>query len=364
MTLRQGQSLSWKKQALFSIIIVSFFVIAGEMAIRTWAFFFRTTYERYNFTTGRLELVPGVRFTTKTGLEFVINSKGFLGREFETAPADGVHRIIAIGDSCTFSSGIWTHAYPGMLENLLNSDGSGGKYEVINGGVEGYNSVFALDRIRQEITAYRPQIVTMYIGWNDLMKTNPENLSATGKYTVLSQVLERSYLVKAYSKIMFQYLRPLVFQPKLGKGDSEDDPTLSNFVPRAYEENLASMIEHLEQQEIKMVLFTLPTIVRLGITRDEIKKQNIFFPHFAGTYSVARFLSLHKAYNDVIRRVGAKFRVPVLDLDQIFNSYGDRKSQLFWDTMHPSREGQILIAEALHKVVVETLRTGRRGEAL
>src|SRR5262245_26007173 len=110
------QSLSWQKQILFSVIIILLLLAVGEAALRTWAFFFRTSYEQYNFASGRLELVPNLRFTTQRGDEFVINSKGFLGPEFRDLPADGVSRIIAIGDSCTFSDGIWTHAYPGLLE--------------------------------------------------------------------------------------------------------------------------------------------------------------------------------------------------------------------------------------------------------
>jgi len=354
LTKKGKQRLFWKKQWLFSLIVVFLLFGMGEVVLRTWAFFFRTSYESYNFAAGRLELVPNIKYTTPSGDEFMINSRGFLGPEFDERPMAGVYRIIAIGDSCTFSGGIWSKAYPGILGNLLNNNGARRKYEVINGGIEGYNSTFALDRIRQEIVGYEPRLVVIYIGWNDLMKTNPDNLSKTGRYTVLSQLLERSYLVKAYAKVMFQYLRPLVFRPNVIA--SEDDArAFEKFVPRAYEENLSSAIEILRQHGTKVILVTVPTVVNSRMTREEIRKQHVFFPYFAGTYSVAKFLSLHKAYNNVIHAVGKKLAVPVVDLDQIFNDYGDQKSRLFWDTMHPSGEGHILIAKSLSPIIQKEL---------
>lgn len=354
MVTPENKPLSWKKQVLFSFIIVVVLLGAGEGAIRTWALFFRTSYERYNFATGRLELVPGVRQTTTNGDEFIINSKGFLGPEFEEIPLAGVYRIIAIGDSCTFADGIWTHAYPGMLGDLLNADNAQRKFEVINGGIEGYNSNFALERIQQEIVRYQPRLVVIYIGWNDLMKTNPENLSATGKDTFLTQFMESSYLVKAYSKVMFQYLRPLVFQPKI-QTSNDGVQAFEAFVPRTYEDNLKAMIEVLQQNGVDVILGTLPTVVHPLMTGEEIKKRNVFFPYYAGTYSVTKFLVLLRAYNDVIRNVGAKFNVPVVDLDEIFNSYRGGKNSLFWDTMHPSAEGHSLIAKSLGLVIQKEL---------
>lgn len=351
----EKKAMSWKKEVLFSCIVVIFLLGAGEAAIRTWAFFFRTSYERYNFVTGRVELVPNIRYATQTGDEFVINSRGFLGPEFNEHPAEGVHRVIAIGDSCTFAGGIWAKAYPGIMERFFNTNSSNGKYEVINGGIEGFNSTFALDRIQQEIIEYRPQLVIIYIGWNDLMKTNPDNLDVTGRYTLITQVMERSYLIKAYSKLLFQYLRPLLFQPKLTE-DEVETHAFAGFVPRTYESNLESMVKVLRQNKVKVVLCTLPTVVRTLMTRKDIRNQHVFFPYFAGTYNIDKFLSLHKAYNDVIRKVGKNLNVRVVDLDAIFNTYGEQKHELFWDTMHPSGKGHILVAQSLYPVVREELQ--------
>ena len=111
---------SWKKLILFSFIIVFLLLGAGEAAIRTWTFFFRTSYEKYNFITGRPELAPNISYPLRNGNEFRINSKGFVGPEFDSHPPAGVYRIIAVGDSCTFTTGVWNVAYPAILASSLN----------------------------------------------------------------------------------------------------------------------------------------------------------------------------------------------------------------------------------------------------
>jgi lysophospholipase L1-like esterase len=341
---KSSLNLTFRKQLLFSLILIFSVFGAAEGAIRVWAHYFRTSYERYNPAAGRLELVPNIRYTAHDGNEFQINSRGFVGPEFSGLPEDGVYRIISIGDSCTFSEGFWGLAYPGLLQQALTA-GSPGRFEVLNAGIEGYNSTFALDRLREEIVNYRPRLVTIYIGWNDLMKTDPANLAATGRYAKAAQVMENSYLIKAYRKVMFAHLRPLLFRPRVS-GDEGDAHAYDTFVPLTYRKNLESMIGVLRANGIQAVLFTLPTVVRPGMTSEELRRQNVLFPHFAGTYSVAKFLSLHGAYNRVIRSVGQDLEVPVLDLDETFNAHD--KKELFWDTMHPSRLGHRLIADTVY----------------
>jgi lysophospholipase L1-like esterase len=92
-------------------------------------------------------------------------------------------------------------------------------------------------------------------------------------------------------------------------------------------------------------------VVRQGMTYEELKRQYVVFPYYAGTYSVDKFLSLHRSYNNAIRRVASKYGVPLVDLDTIFNKYD--KDDLFWDTMHPSTKGHRLIARSLADKIQE-----------
>lgn len=345
---RAHHHLSFGKQLVFVILIASFVLGMMELGVRIWAHYFRTSYERYNSSTGRMELVPNIRHIGADGKEFLINSRGFVGPDFDEVPQQGIYRIISLGDSCTFTNGTWEIAYPAVLGRMLNTENSRSKYEVINAGIEGYNSTYALARLQEELLRYRPRLVTIYIGWNDLMKVDPMNASRTGAYAPLAEVLEASYLVKAYKKLIFAFLRPLLFQPRTAES-KEDDEAFDNFVPLSFEKNLASMFQILKQNHVQVVVNTLPTVVKKGMTTDELKRRNVFFPYFANSYSISQFLSLHRAYNQTIRRVGEKYQVTIVDLDQIFNERN--KGELFWDTMHPGEKGNRLIAESIFRTL-------------
>jgi len=343
------RTLSWPKTVVFSILPVLFLLLIAEGGLRVYSWYFRTAYERYNASTGRLELVPNLQVKIPGGPRIRINSKGFVGVEFADVKPAGTYRVFAVGDSCTFA-GDWDVSYSAFLGKMLNADRQ--RYEVINAGIEGYNSEFALGRIRDDILKYHPDLVTIYIGWNDLMKMRPGNMSSSGRVTWLGTALNHSYLYKGLSKVMFFYIRPLLMQPGLS-GEESEYHVFDQFVPVAYEENVAAMVALLRKRNVRVLLLTRPTVLTRNMSAEDLKAQHVFFPYFPEAYSVPRLRSLHAAYNNSIRRLAARLQVPIVDLDEVFDRQDKRT--LFWDTMHPSKEGHELIAAALAPRVRELL---------
>lgn len=340
----KGKQISTVKIFVFSLIPVLALLIVAEAGVRTWSYYFRTTYERYNSALGRLELVRNVRLQAADGRKILVNSKGFVGEEFKDQKEPGTYRIVAVGDSCTFG-GSWDTAYPHYLGQLLSAvKGDQQHFEVINAGIEGYNSTYALARIEQDVLPLHPDLVTIYIGWNDLMKVNPDNLSDTGRYTWLATLIDKSYFMKGLNKVLYQHLRPMIIQPNLG-GEEKDLHAFDHFVPTVYEENLEKMVTVLRAKGVQVIFMTRPTVAMLSMTREDIARQNVFFPYFADSYSLGKLLSLHAAYNRAVVQVASKYGVPVVDLHQTFESLD--KGPLFWDTMHPSEKGHQLIARVL-----------------
>lgn len=345
----ERRSLSWPKTVAFSILPILLLVLIGESGLRVYSWYFRTAYERYNASTGRLELVPNLQVTIPDGTRIRINSKGFVGVEFADVRSPGIYRIFAVGDSCTFA-GDWDVSYSTFLEKMLNADGR--KYEVINAGIEGYNSEYALGRIRDDILKYDPSLVTIYIGWNDLMKFSPSNMSSSGQVTWLGAALNHSYIYKGLSKVMFLYIRPRLMPPGLSEEESEYH-VFDHFVPSTYEENISAMIALLRERNVRVLLLTRPTVLTRNMSAEDLKTQHVFFPYFPEAYSVPRLSSLHEAYNNSLRRLAARHQVPIVDLDEVFNRQDKRT--LFWDTMHPSKQGHELIATVLAPRVREFL---------
>lgn len=342
-----ARSITWPKAVAFSLLPVLILLLLAEGGLRVYSWYFRTAYERYNASTGRLELVSGLQTKLSDGRNIRINSKGFIGAEFEEKKPEGVYRIFTLGDSCTFG-GDWDVSYAAFLGKRLNAVAQ--KFEVINAGIEGYNSEYALGRLKDDILKYSPDLVTIYIGWNDLMKQSPNNMSSTGQVTWLGRALSNSYIYKGLSKVMFFYLRPALSTPQV-TGEESEYHIFDAFVPGTYEENVSAMVAVLRERNIRILLMTRPTALTRSMTLDDLRAQNIFFPFFPEAYSVPRLLSLHGAYNNSIRRLAERLQVPLVDLDEEFNRQD--KKPLFWDTMHPSKSGHELIAMLLVSRVQE-----------
>jgi lysophospholipase L1-like esterase len=353
--------MSWIKLAIYSMLPVLVLVAAGELGLRFWVHWLRTPYERYNSSTGRLELVANTHRISGQGQEFRINSRGFLGPDFDPQKPPGVYRIFAVGDSCTFGAGFWRETYPAILGQILSTTARPGRFEVINAGIEGYNSEFALDRIRTELLVYQPDMIILYVGWNDLMKIDPRNAVATDRYASVARILERSYLVKAYAKALFYYMRPMMTKPKVGP-DPAADRQLQGFVPSRYRANLEATMELLRERGVVPVLATLPTVVTADMTHEELQQAHVFFPYYSAGYGVHAFLTLHAAYNEVVRKTAHKYGAPLIDLEAALDR--PARHELFWDTMHPSVKGHRLIAETIAPTVLAVAGTPSTDHAL
>ena len=337
------------KAVLFTTILMLATLLSLEGAIRVWAYYFRSTYEAYDITKGRYMPVPGVH-QISGGAPLIVNSRGFTGPEFDIAKPKDVYRIFAIGDSCTF--GNMDVVYPGLLHTRLNATGGGKKYEVINAGVEGYDSGFALARLKEDVLQYQPDLVTIYVGWNDFMKVDPEGRGTAGGHAWLGHLMEQSYLVKAYKKVIYSYVRPLLVRPSVSS--PMDLGAYDSFEPAGFRDNVTEMLRTLKSRGIKVVVMTRPTVLRAGMSYEEIKRQHVVFPWYGSAYSVNRLLSLHRAYNRTIRKIAAREEAPLLDLAAEFEKHD--KNVLFWDTMHPSEKGHQLIAELLFHRLQSVIR--------
>lgn len=85
----------------------------------------------------------------------------------QIGPEDRV--VLCVGDSFTYGLGASTleHSYPSQLEKILR-DRLGPEWRVINGGWPSQNSHHVLTFIDEQIGRYRPEFVSVIVGYNDL----------------------------------------------------------------------------------------------------------------------------------------------------------------------------------------------------
>lgn len=344
MTNTEELHFGFKKTVIYSTIIVVFLLILAELSIRTWAYFFRGEYERYDIDAGTFTLIPG---NHKIGDKILrVNSDGFIGDEFKEK-TDKLIRILAVGDSCTFGDGDMDTTYSALLHNSLNSGNNSSspfEYDVINGGVEGLNSGMALKRLKANGKKIDPDIVTIYIGWNDLMKFDPTSQANSKEWSGLARWLDKLWLAKGVRKLLFFYLRPNLNPP--GVGEESYKGYFVDFVPTFYEANLRQLIDTARELGAKPLVMTLPTVVRKNMDLDDLKRANVVFPYYPSVYSVYDLLDMIAAYNKSIRKIAKEKNVPVIDLEATFQKL-DNVTPYFYDTMHAGIKGRELIAQQI-----------------
>jgi len=99
-----------------------------------------------------------------------INSDGLRDTEYPIDKDPLITRIVIIGDSIVYGLDVSKEeTYSKQLEKKLNQQRTG-KYEVLNFGVPGYGTVQILERFKNKVIKYKPDIVVYGYWFNDFHK--------------------------------------------------------------------------------------------------------------------------------------------------------------------------------------------------
>jgi lysophospholipase L1-like esterase len=148
------------------------FFAAGEALSRTF-----DLVDRLNHFPRRLFMPsddPQLPYRMRPGVEtdvrdfhVTVNAHGLRGPDFPTHPAPGVRRILVLGDSVAFGEGLRVdQAFPALLEKELDRS-QPGRFDVVNAGVEGYNTVAELAYLERTGLGLDPQTIVVCFNLND-----------------------------------------------------------------------------------------------------------------------------------------------------------------------------------------------------
>jgi lysophospholipase L1-like esterase len=256
------------------------------------------------------------------GVDFKINSLGLRDHEITTNKPPGTCRIVVLGDSTTVGWGVhFEKTYPKLLEQSLNANPPcprWKKYEVINTGIGNYNTAQEVASFKQRWQALDPDMVL--IGWyiNDGEPTPKpsDNWLAYHSYgyvwlTANFDAVERNVGVhKSYR----EYYRGLY---------ADDQPGWKNC-----QAAFADLAGICKTRNLPLHILLIPELHTLS-----------------GNYE---FKDIH----DLIRQVGAKNNVPVLDLIDAFPATGDPVQ--YWaspEDDHPNDKANELMAVKIDSVL-------------
>jgi hypothetical protein len=252
----------------------------------------------------------------------VVNSDGFVGPELQAAGPD-LWRIVALGDSCTFSSGNGVGTYVAMTQAWLAQNApSGVRPEIVNAGIEGLSSDLALrPPCAPRCSPLHPNVVTIYLGWNDLMKYDPLSQDARAETSRAARYLDEIWLIRGMRKLLFFYVRPRLFPPQTAAPRSRG--RFSRFHPTYFEASLGTIVDEVRQAGADPILFTLPTVVRASMSAEDLRAANVVFPYFSTGYGVGDLLDLVGTYNETIRNLARERSVPLVELASEFEALAD-----------------------------------------
>ena len=119
---------------------------------------------------------PQLKFTLRPnargwvgGVEHSYNGRGLRDRDYPDRREPGVTRILSVGDSITIGQAIsLEQTFPKRLEASLNARAEGSRFEVLNGGVSGYNACQEEAFFRDVAAAYHPDLVIWEYCLNDV----------------------------------------------------------------------------------------------------------------------------------------------------------------------------------------------------
>lgn len=152
---------------LLSIGSVLLVLIIAEVIMRfSWrmsGWVERPVYQRSSNPYLRYELIPNAESGNLS-----INSDGFRDREYSFIKPPNTFRIVMLGDSETLSIMLQEkETLARQLENLLNEKSQNLNYEVLNFGVEGYNTFQELEQLNAKGLRYDPDLIILNYVLND-----------------------------------------------------------------------------------------------------------------------------------------------------------------------------------------------------
>ena len=259
------------------------------------------------------------------------NRQRFKGPIIEEKKPDGVLRLFAYGDSNT--DGPAQGSWPQLLgERLIERPD--GAYEMVNAGVTGYSSYQGRLRFARDAPRFRPDLVLVSFGWNDLAPA----LGAPDRtfHPPANSVLALQRLLLEYDV----FLVARRYWPRAAAAAQTVGPRVGLV---DYGTNLASFVDTAATHGGRVVLLTRPHREPepvLKARRDNWRHQV-------------------PVYNRMVRRLAGRQGSILIDVQRRFAGH----PELFVDECHFTAEGHALMAEMIERQLARRglLRKGPAG---
>jgi len=293
-----------------------------------------------------------------------INSMGLRDREVALQKKKNTFRILVLGDSFTFGSGVENEeTFPKYLERLLNVKSNEIKYEVINAGIFGWGTSQEYAYLKEGGIRFKPDLIILAFAPNDVEDVYYQEfkgwkLNLSPRFPFKNFVTRHSYF---YRNMRMPYTKFLISLGKRGPSAFFDSP--SQVFQETFPEKLKLAFDKTEEIILKMdilakqnkakvaFVFVPTTLEVLGQLNEDryLRGKSYFFDtKFQANYQ----LRVRKEISEFLRKNGTFNLDPLSDFtyscsaESLHNLY-------FWCDGHFTPEGHKLFAQAIYNFLLK-----------
>ncbi|MCC6178600.1 MAG: SGNH/GDSL hydrolase family protein [Chloroflexi bacterium] len=270
------------------------------------------------------------------GTRVITNSRGLRERELPLHKPPGVRRIVFLGDSVTFGSGVLAEeAFPRLVEGEIDAAG-GGPIQTVNAAVVGYNTVQERALLEAVGLDYQPDAVVVTFLANDLLDSfsifdhqyDPSGLLAGVKVWLRRNSHLYRVVQDSYWRIAQELRRP-------SEGPTEPLRKRERLEQRLGE--LAEIVRETRASGADVLLVLYPDNMSDPVS-----------PGPAGERLTVR---------EELQRFAVRENVRYVDLTEALGDVRDPRARRFRlrEDPHPSPQGHRVIAEALRQPLLDLL---------
>lgn len=299
------------------------------------------------------------------------NALGFRFNQEITFPklSDEI-RIFCLGGSTTMGGGVPNpYTYPQVLNDLIDLED---QVKVINAGVGGYRSIHLVEYYKKYIRPLKPDIVTIYSGWNDFednlrgywKPNDPHGHALLTQLAKTSSFFTKFALGGAFMRFYFDFKR-------FNRTEKEDmdyhdrSRMLANAKGNRwlveYRRNIRSLINLIREDQAIPLLIKFPAPQFEGAS-EEVKDFANKDLNMSDGWDV--FVIVLEKIRRTMGELSTENSIKLIDVSTPFEKYNKEykeKFLYFVDRMHLNKAGNRLIAETILpelKVVIEHKRMG------
>jgi len=298
---------------------------------------------------GRLGIGPD-------GVAVEVNGDGFRGPALDSAHRH--YRILVLGDSCTFGSPVSErYPYARAMERELRE--SGLAVEVVNGGVEGYSPADVVGRL-DELRQLRPEMTTLFIGWNALYR-EPYLEDATGirRYLHSARLLQRAFEA-ARARLGDRRRVAIEAYERRKRPDpvAAEIALLEGYVP-SFLPDVVRIVESMQAAGSRVVILTLPGLYSTDEAPSPRALEVGHLPSFTDNPFV--LAGMVERYNETLRALARDRGLGLVDLDRWSRETLRPPEEHFIDSVHLDELAQeqagIHIARAIGPLLPDSARS-------